>query len=279
MAYLIYLNGVIKMMRRYLAFAAGGILAISACANTPANDSYTPVARPYLPIEISVEGDNQGSLPQFPVNGDSSHYRAYLQAALNERYRLRISNNTDQRVGIVLAVDGRNIISGQKSYLQNTERMYILNPHATAEYAGWRTGANQVNRFYFTQAAHSYAAAWGDNSAMGVIAMAVYAERPRPEIMSPMSEMGRAAPSDSKSAAKQSAPGTGYGETRYSPSQVVNFEPLPEPIEKAFLKYEWRETLCKKGIQSACQNPLQTNENRFWPDNNGGYAPPPPRRY
>ena len=255
------------------------LLAISACANTPIDSSdYVQQSRPHLPIEVSILSDGKGSLPEYPVKGDASHYRAYLQASNNDRYRIRIANNTDQRVGVVIAVDGRNIISGQKSYLQNTERMYILDAHASAEYEGWRSGQNQTNRFYFTEAADSYAAAWGDNSAMGVIAMAVYAERPRPEIISQMSDMARAAPGAAKSMEKrESAAGTGYGETTYSPSVTVSFEPLPDSIEKVFLKYEWRETLCKKGIKSACQSVPKHEKNRFWPSNDG-YAPPPPRR-
>ena len=269
------------MLYRKFNVSLISLLAVTACANTPTDSNhYVQQARPYLPVEVSVLSDTKGSLPEYPVNSDASHYRAYLQAANNDRYRIRISNNTDNRIGIVLAVDGRNIISGQKSYLQNTERMYILNPHSSEEYEGWRSNQNQVNRFYFTQAADSYAAAWGDNSAMGVIALAVYPERPRPEpqVMAPMSDMARAAPGAAKSMEKrESAAGTGYGETTYSPSVTVSFEPLPDAIEKVFLKYEWRETLCKKGIVSACQSPPQPKQNRFWPDNDG-YAPPPPRR-
>lgn len=269
------------MKFRYLAFVLTAILAISACANTNSNEniavypSLPTISRPYLPIEVNVQSDASGSLPEFPVSGDTSHYRAYLQASNNDRYRIRVSNNTGQRVGVVIAVDGRNIISGQKSYLQNTERMYILNPHTSGEYEGWRTGSNQVNRFYFSEAVDSYAAAWGDHSAMGVIAMSVYPEvRP---IINYGRSMMKGAPASPSSAAREAAPGTGYGETTYSPSVTVNFKPLPEPIEKVFLKYEWRESLCKKGILSTCQNPPQTNENRFWPSNDG-YAPPPPRR-
>jgi hypothetical protein len=257
------------------------LLAITACANTPTdNNSYIQQPRPYLPVEINVLSDVRGALPDYPVNSDASHYRAYLQASNNDRYRISVGNNTNQRIGVVIAVDGRNIISGQKSYLQNTERMYIINPHSSEEYEGWRSGQNQLNRFYFTEAADSYAAAWGDTSAMGVIAVAVYAEIPPPEIYAPMTDMMRdRAAAESKSVPKQAAPGTGYGETRYSPSIPVNFQPQPEPFEKVFLKYEWRETLCKKGIRAACDVGAmpKPDENRFWP-NNDGFAPPPPRR-
>jgi len=261
--------------RKFFAMIAV-IAGTTACANNSPNTDYIPVARPYLPIEISVQSDNRGALPEFPVSGGSSYYRAYIEATPNDRYRLHLVNNSHQRVGLVIAVDGRNIISGQQSWLRNNERMYILDANTSADYEGWRTGGNQVNRFYFTEAGNSYAAAWGDTSAMGVIAVAVYAERPRPEIYNRMSEMGSAA-ADSAPASR-AAPGTGFGETTYSPSTTVSFEPLPDPIEKVFLKYEWRETLCSKKILPDCRNSGSTGGNRFWPDN-GGFAPPPPNRY
>ena len=74
--------------------------------------------------------------------------------------------------------------------------------------------------------------------------------------------------------AKRSQAGTGYGPEAYSPSYTVTFEPEASPQEKTFIKYEWRETLCRLGIiPSYRPHPPQ---NRLW---DGDYAPPPPRRY
>lgn len=251
------------------------MLGMTACVNNPVIGSEQVISTPYLPVTLSVQSDNQGRLPDFPLNTDSSHYRAYIQATQNDRYRLRVVNNSNQRVGLVIAVDGRNIISGQQSWLANNERMYILNPHDSADYEGWRTGTNQTNRFYFTEAANSYAAAWGDNSAMGVIAMAVYAERPRPVILN-KDEVAMGSASESRVAPSPAA-GTGFGESTYSPSTTVSFEPNPEAMEKLFLKYEWRETLCRKGILRECYRDSGNSNNRLWPQNDG-FVPPPPVR-
>lgn len=280
-------------MYRNLPLMVIATLGITACSGaTVTYPSGSGYAHGYLAshepiVNIGVIGDNSGNLPNYPVVDPSGNHRAYLQAVPSERYRLKISNNSDTRVGVVVAVDGRNIISGQKSYLQNTERMYILEPHTSSEYDGWRTSGNQVNRFYFTETSNSYAEAWGDSSAMGVIAMAVYPEQPRPEaeainqISESASERADSPqPKAPASAYRQKnhkvAPGTGFGEKIYSPSQLVNFEPLPESMEKVFLKYEWHETLCQKKIIATCSKPIQPPQNRFWPDNNG-YALPPPR--
>jgi hypothetical protein len=263
------------MKRRQFFAMLIGIIGITACASDPVISGEHITAPPYLPVTLSVQSDNQGKAPEFPLNSDSSHYRAYIQATQNDRYRLRVVNNSNQRVGLVIAVDGRNIISGTQSWLANNERMYIVNPHDSADYEGWRTGTNQTNRFYFTEAQNSYAAAWGDNSAMGVIAMAVYAERPRPQISSKEDAMTGSA-AESKSRSVSPSAGTGFGESTYSPSMTVAFEPSPEPMEKLFLKYEWRDALCRKGILRDCSHDTGNNTNRLWKEE--GFVPPPPSR-
>jgi hypothetical protein len=262
------------MERRQFFALLLAIIGMTACASNPVIGGDRVVSSPpYLPVTLSVQSDNQGKLPEFPLTSDSSHYRAYIQATQNDRYRLRVVNNSNQRVGLVIAVDGRNIISGKQSWLANSERMYILNPHDSADYEGWRTGTNQTNRFYFTEAQNSYAAAWGDNSAMGVIAMAVYAERPRPQISSKEDAMTGSA---AESIAAAPSAGTGFGESTYSPSMTVAFEPSPEAMEKVFLKYEWRDALCRKGILRDCSHDTGNNTNRLWKEE--GFVPPPPAR-
>ena len=68
------------------------------------------------------------------------------------------------------------LFPGKSHGLKNNERMYILEPYATNEYSGWRTAQDKINRFYFTDVPDSYAAAFGDKSAMGVIAVVAYPE-------------------------------------------------------------------------------------------------------
>lgn len=278
------------MKRQHFFAILMALAGLTACTSNPVSADNYLTSRPYLPVTLSVQGDNQGTLREFPLSDNAAHYRAYIQASPNERYRLRVTNNSDQRVGLVIAVDGRNIISGKKSYLSNNERMYILNPHDSADYDGWRSSTSQTNRFYFTHVADSYAAAWGDTSAMGVIAMAVYPERPRPEVYYNKDDVRRGAASESAKRvapaadAAAPAPGTGYGESTYSPAVSVSFEPMPEQMEKVVLKYEWRETLCRKNILPECnRNDDDPRENRLWQSDdrheNEGFAAPPPSRY
>jgi len=247
-------------------------------------------------VDVRVVSDRKGVLSLYPVNanGRGNTYRAYLEAERGEKYGIRIANRTGRRIGVVVAVDGRNIISGKKSHLRNSERMYILGPYESAVYDGWRTARDTVNRFYFTEPGDSYAAAFGDRSAMGVIAVAVYREKqlpPPPRLRHDRESGGRmgddrgmagksapAAPmgAERKSLAPQAreeSAGTGFGEESHSPSIRVAFDPEHRVAERHFLKYEWRDTLCRKGILDC-----RYSRNRFW-DDDAEYAPYPPGRH
>jgi hypothetical protein len=210
--------------------------------------------------------------------------RAYLEAERGRNYGIRVHNHTGGRIGLVIAVDGRNIISGRKSHLSTKEPMYVLGPYEQATYDGWRTSNTNVHRFIFTDAANSYADAWGDRSAMGVIAVTAFREVPRvqPQRRSGGQEMAPSASAPGESRSEKSmqsadaaeAAGTGFGESHNSPSVRVHFKPQRHAFAKQFLKYEWRETLVRLGVIRESP-PI----NRFWPEQLGqaqNYAPYPP---
>lgn len=269
-------------------------------------------ARPaaaYDPAGVAIEVlDARGrGFSEYPLTGSGSGtYRAYLKARRGAPYSIRVSNRTGERVGVVIAVDGRNIVSGQRSDLRPREAMYVLEPWESADYRGWRTNLNDVHEFYFTEWHDSYAEAFGDRSAQGVIAMAVYRDRdwrrrlederrlqeqqrryqepesgaiPAPGPLHDKAGAGRAA-EQSKSAADAAAPpGTGFGERRYDPARRVEFSAENRPMSRSFIKYEWPETLCRKGIACDDEYPRgRRHRNRFWPDDGYGFAPYPPRR-
>jgi len=243
-------------------------------------------------VEVRIVMDDGRSLPTYPVKIRHGLQKVYAEAVKGEQYRIEVKNRLNRRVGLVIAVDGRNIISGAKSHLDRTERMYILDAFGSGEFAGWRSSRDRINRFYFTDVPDSYAAAFGDESAMGVIAVAVYPEIQRQEPALSFSERGKR---EWESKADQAAPspqapgnikkekrnaseraGTGYGRDEYSPVRMVSFDPESSAVETIFFKYEWRSTLCKLGVV-ACARPYRQPPNRFW--DNDGFAPPPPVSY
>jgi hypothetical protein len=255
-------------------------------------------------VEVRIVTDEGRTLPTYPVKIRHGVRKVYAEAIKGDHYRIEVKNRLNRRVGLVIAVDGRNIISGTKSWLKNNERMYILEPYGSGEFAGWRTDQDRINRFYFTDVPDSYAAAFGDESAMGVIAVALYPEVRRYEPPIPLSrkapscprgyegkaagsaDKAEAAPTarenfgklmkekDARSAQALENAGTGYGRDEYSPSQIVAFEPEKRAVETIYLKYEWRSTLCKLGVVQCAQTYRRTPK-RLWDDY--GYAPPPPQ--
>jgi hypothetical protein len=254
-------------------------------------------------VEVQVVTDEGRTLPIYPAKTSARVRKVYAEAVKGDHYRIEVRNLLNRRIGLVIAVDGRNIISGTKSWLKNNERMYILEPHGSGSFAGWRTAQDRINRFYFTDVPDSYAAAFGDESATGVIALAVYPEVARLDTSAQLSRVSPFSPSEpeSKGAAKADKPqvlppapaaskdimekkaarseralesaGTGFGRDEYSLAKLVAFDPEKQPAETLYLKYEWRSTLCRLGVIQCGQTP-GGKPNRLW--DHDGYAPPPP---
>lgn len=255
-----------------LALAGSWIVAGIAQAHAPS------------PVSIEIVGANGQVFREFSVNARDGSLRSYLQAEKGARYQVRVRNTTGERLGLVIAVDGRNIINGAKSDLARSEPMYVLAPYEAQDYAGWRANLEAINEFYFTDWSDSYAEAFGDRTARGVIAVAVYGEVPPPRpVYRPYDERERsvdsagapaasASPSARSDAAAEKSAGTGYGERRVDRAVQVEFVARDQAPTRHFIKYEWRETLCRKHLIECGE------KNRFWDESTLGFAPPPPRR-
>jgi len=257
------------------------VLAITLLAASTAHSHREDRLRGVMSIEVlSDSGSALLTIPHKDIwKGGTRIVKSYLEAKKGEKYSIVIRNSSPERIGVVVAVDGRNIISGKKSDLKPAEDMYLVSGYETARYEGWRTDKDTVHRFYFTEPDDSYSArTFNDTSALGVIAVAVYREkdrhRPRQELKkrdsAPAAPSMGSAEQSASLAAKDEAAGTGFGEGQYSPTVRVAFEPERTPVQKTLVKYEWREVLCRKGILS-CGPEIG---NRLWDD--GEYASYPP---
>lgn len=232
---------------------------------------------------IEITGPEGRVFREIPVTARDGSMRSYLEAERGARYEIRVRNPSGERLGLVIAIDGRNIINGRKSDLARSEPMYVLDAWDTQSYAGWRANLDEINEFYFTDWSDSYAEAFGDRSARGVIAVAVYREVPPPPRVSqryeeedarasaPAADAAGAPPRAANRAMEKSA-GTGYGDRRVDRAVDVEFVAQSHADSRHFIKYEWRDTLCRKKVID-CGEP-----NRFWDESKLGFAPPPPRR-
>ncbi len=234
-------------------------------------------------VDVRIVSDNGGELTTIPFK----HYtkrgtkvtKQYIEAVKGENYSIIVKNRTGGRIGVVVAVDGRNIISGNKSSLKSKERMYIIGPYGRARLEGWRTNLDTVHRFYFTDQGDSYAVkTFKDSSAMGVIAVTVFRERHQPKLLERFGFSGEkakrapAAPSAGKGPAEyeEDIAGTGFGDKTNAPAVEVEFQAERTPFAKILAKYEWHDVLCRKGLLKCGTE----QSNRLWDED--GFSPYPP---
>jgi hypothetical protein len=225
-------------------------------------------------IEVFVVNDRGHHFENYPIQSAAQVKKTYIQARERQAYSIEVVNHSNERVGVVVAVDGRNIISGKYSKLRSKERLYILNPHQRETFSGWRSGRNRVNRFYFTDPGNAYSASFGDFSAMGVIAVAAFREYQRLGYRS--NERSKQRTYNSRRHSSPDSAGTGWGEPEYSPSHKVEFRAEHRPFSTNLIKYEWQQTLCEKRIINCDRN--RSRDNRMW-DEDDDYAPYPQRRF
>jgi hypothetical protein len=130
-------------------------------------------------VDLSIEVGG-ASAPLYPARDGSGRY--YLEARAGCDYAVRIVNHSPERLGILLAVDGLNAISGERelgpSDPARRGRMYVIDPWGDVQVRGWRTSLEDVRRFTFVDERGSYAARTGRaNGKMGWIQAWAYRER------------------------------------------------------------------------------------------------------
>ncbi len=124
-------------------------------------------------VQLRVEG-NAAPLYLSP-QGD---LRRYFQAYAGRNYAVVLRNNTGSRVGVLISVDGLNVVNGERTNLRGTEPMYVLGPWETATIRGWRTSLDDIQKFVFVDEARSYASRTGQaNGDMGWIRVLAFREQ------------------------------------------------------------------------------------------------------
>ena len=124
-------------------------------------------------VQVIVDGS---SAPLYMKPG--AWDRRYFQAFRGRNYSLAVANNSGQRVGVLISVDGLNVVNGERSSLAGTEAMYVLGPYERAVIRGWRTSMREVRKFVFVDEERSYAERTGQaNGDMGWIRVLSFREQ------------------------------------------------------------------------------------------------------
>ena len=157
-----------------------GVLTILAAAllGAPAAQAGVWQASGSL-VDLSVEVEGTAAPLYFARDGSG---RYYFEARAGCAYAVRIANHSPERIGVVLAVDGLNAISGERemgpSDPARRGRMYVIDPWGDVQVRGWRSSLEDVRRFTFVDERGSYAARTGRaNGKMGWIQAWAYRER------------------------------------------------------------------------------------------------------
>jgi hypothetical protein len=169
----------------FMAAPAAAVLAPVAHAN----QSWSHAQGRLVDVRI-LENNRPTTLYSRGWNWNSP--RRYFEAFEGGRYAVELHNLTGRRIGVVMSVDGLNVLNGERSGLANSEPMYVLGPWDTAVIRGWRTSLDEVQQFVFVDEQASYAARVGKaNGEMGWVRVATFEEqRPLAFYQQPRRDLG-----------------------------------------------------------------------------------------
>ncbi|WP_202843241.1 hypothetical protein [Luteimonas saliphila] len=245
-------------------------------------------ARSLVRIDV-VDRDSGQWLPEYPHRRES-----WIAGTPGHRYGVRLTNNTGERLLVVLSVDGVNAVTGQTAHPSQTG--YVLAPWQSTEITGWRKSYQDVAGFVFTALPDSYAARTGRPDHVGTIGVAVFRERtyryPHPLPSPPIARGADAGKSRSAAPAAEAADaygdhdglarqqiGTGHGQREWSPVGQTSFvRASSRPAQITQLRYDAPGALAARGIMPwPAPGPWQHRDRpQAFP---GGFVADPPGRW
>lgn len=280
-------------IRQALALVLAGLACFIGVQTASAQEAYGPRI-----VHLSVVDRETGQVARVYY-----HNRRYFVAAqTGNRYSLRLQNVTNERVLVVLSVDGVNVVTGETADFN--QRGYILSPHESADINGWRKSQTEIAAFRFAPLPQSYAARTGRPGDVGVIGMAVFRERrppPPPRVLKEEPRFRRSPPpppppapmagadGSNSTARDATAPGdanesmaprseklgTAHGEIERDVIETAPFvKASARPESVRMVEYDSTENLVAAGVIPAVVKP--PHPPRPFPANREGYVPDPP---
>ncbi|MBK9031880.1 MAG: hypothetical protein IPL61_11230 [Myxococcales bacterium] len=147
-------------------------------------------------VAVALIDDGGDILPGVAVGG-----RNLVAATDGARYRIAVRNLTEARFEVVTSVDGLDVLDGRPAGFDR--RGYVIEPHGELIIDGFRQSNDEVAAFRFGRVASSYAARTTGDANVGVIGVALFAERGARWTPAELERRDRAAPFPGE-------PGRGY---------------------------------------------------------------------
>lgn len=225
-----------------------------------------PVTQPM--VSVSLE-----SARGLPLTTVEHRGQTFVAGEHGERYEIRVTNNTGQRIEVVVSVDGLDAVSGRAGDFTR-QRGYVVEPFGSVVIDGFRTSLERVAAFRFSDVEDSFAAQVGAPRNAGIIGVAVFKEQPRAIVRhhshgkkkrptrsaSPGESRSPSTSTKDRSARRKSggdrmhAPsrelGTRFGESRHSAVQEVSFTRANSrrPDFRTTIQYDSARGLAARGV-------------------------------
>ena len=212
-----------------------------------------------LSLDVLVNGQPLGE-----IHGRNA---TYIEAVRHAEYSLRLTNRTDRRMAVAVAVDGLNTIDAKTGSAGKASK-WVIGPWETITIEGWQIGADNARKFFFTSEDSSYGAWLGKTTNLGVIEAVAYREvlPPPPPPSQPILEReqknsarmrsgessaprsaGKAAPAPTESLDDDMA-ATGIGRKIDHRVTRVHLQLESSPAAHVRLRYEYRQQLVQLGV-------------------------------
>jgi hypothetical protein len=266
-------------MRSFLA-----LITLALATALPAESAAAQPTGQLVDVRI-VDAWSGRPLPVFAHRG-----RLHVPGDPGRPYTVELVNRTGERLLVVLAIDGVNVVTGETA--TPAQSGYVLDPWQRTEIRGWRKSLAESAEFYFTSLPDSYAARTGRPFDVGVVGAAVFREAPRrfvapsPPIArdrepwskdAPLAEgpdAGAAAPESKslRSTTPRQDLGTGHGRRQWDPVAEIRFERRSQrPDEVVSLYYDSHARLVAEGVIPRRHRRIADRPNPF----PAGFVPDP----
>lgn len=170
----------------------------------------------------------------------------------SERFALRFVSSSPNMIQVKLAVDGTDVLSGQKADL-SCSRMWVVRPYGTLELEAWPESHEGGARFVFTDVTSSVALhTHGDLSAKGYISAAIFTEG-QPPVYRPTPRPRYLSMSAESKSVRDNGPAVGAGE--YVEQRIGHAQGLIRPIFSQIVqvRYLWWDDLLAKLHEAGIQ--------------------------
>ena len=154
---------------RYAVF----FMILSACGSAYADR--VPIQQTAAPegaaFSVDLVDESGRSLPTYRQRG-----RFYVLGDVGQRYAVRVTNPTGERVEAVISIDGLDAVDGRTADFVH-KRGYVVPAYGSLTVDGFRVSMEDVATFRFSSVPSSYAGRKGQARHVGVVGVALFREQ------------------------------------------------------------------------------------------------------